>query len=93
MTPIPLDAPLDGLNWLIDPTESNDLLDCIQQLATLSRWSRFNLRALMIDAIQEGYTYQDVADAIGVSRQSAWEAVNPRGGLPLSVNLDQLKLF
>lgn len=88
-----MDAPLDHLNYLLDPDDTNDLLDCIQQMAKLARWAKFNLRVLMCDAVAEGYTYQDVADAIGTSRQSAWEAVNPRGGQPLSVNLDQLKLF
>lgn len=87
-----LGLPLDGL-LPADDTDTDAVLHSLTMLASVTRWGKFNLRALMVRAIEEGATYQDIADAIGVSRQSAWEAINPRNGTPLSVSLDQLKLF
>ena len=96
MNTIPLDEPaLEYLNRLLPDSdqEDGDVLDSLPPLATVARWARFNVRAVMMEAIEQGATYQEVADAVGISRQSAWEALNPRNGTPLSVSLDQLRLF
>lgn len=77
----------------MDGADTDEVLDTLEDLAYVVRWGKFNVRALMQTAIAEGATYQDVADALGISRQSAWEALHPRGSAEVATSLDQLKLF
>lgn len=72
--------------------EGPDPYEMLGDLAWISRWSRFTLRAYMQACIEDGATYQDVADAVGITRQTAWEALNGRNGKP-ATDLNQLKLF
>jgi hypothetical protein len=48
-------------------------LDCILAVAEMKRWVNEVLRGYVADARMAGYGWQEIADALGVTRQAAWQ--------------------